>query len=103
MKNAKSPPTTTVAVDTAARDRINAEAERLDLSQRQMVRRMIDAYDKSIENHPDKPALDEMFEKDDRIVSILKAQGKDFLTPILASAQSTEAKIDQLIELLKQL
>ena len=35
---------TTVSVDTVSRDRINQEADRLRLSQRQMIQRLLESY-----------------------------------------------------------
>lgn len=98
---------TTVSVDTSVRDRINSEAVRLGLSQRQMVTRMAEAYDLSQKEDADKPILQEAIEKmlkrDERIISFIREQEKVLLKPILSSVQSTEAKMAQLIELLKNL
>ena len=113
MKNSKTPiKTTTVSVDSSTRDRVNQEAERLGLSQRQMVARMAEAYDLSIQKgSEDAPietkdvydALDKVLKRDDRIVAFIKEQEKVLLKPILLSAQSTEARINQLINILSNL
>lgn len=98
---------TTVSVDTSIRDRINSEAVRLGLSQRQMVTRMVEAYDLSQNEDANKPnlqeAIEKMLKRDERIISFIREQEKVLLKPILSSVQSTEAKMAQLIELLKNL
>ncbi len=113
MKNSKTPiKMTTVSVDAATRDRVNQEAERLGLSQRQMVARMVEAYDLTQKNDEGRPnleakdifdALDKVLKRDDRVVAFIKEQEKVLLKPILLSAQFTEARINQLINILSNL
>ncbi len=115
MKTArKNVPLTTVSVDTSLRDRINSEAERLGLSQRQMIERMMETYDLSLQHEitgPSPPidakSLSEMLEKvlkrDDRIVAFIKTQEAELLKPILAYVQREEAEIRILTDLIKQL
>ena len=113
MKNSKTPiKTSTVSVDSSTRDRVNQEAERLGLSQRQMVARMVEAYDLSIQkDSEDAPietkdvydALDKVLKRDDRIVAFIKEQEKVLLKPILLSVQTTDARINQLIKILSNL
>lgn len=113
MKDSKTPiKMTTVSVDASTRDRVNQEAERLGLSQRQMVARMVEAYDLSIQKGSEDAhietkdvydALDKVLKRDDRIVAFIKEQEKVLLKPILLSAQSTQARIDQLINILSNL
>lgn len=85
---------TTVCVDTATRDFINEESERLSLPQRETISRMIEKYQSAINCNKDSPppeeqivqineALKKVIARDDRIVAFIKEQEKVFLTPIL--------------------
>ncbi len=102
---------TTVSVDAATRDRINQEAERLGLSQRQIIARMVEAYDLSLKNEERQAfeaqdifdALDKVLKRDDRVVAFIKEQEKVLLKPILSSIQTTEARINQLVKILSNL
>lgn len=106
---------TTVSVDTSIRDEINKEAERLGLSQRQMVTRIFEAYSLGLKREKDTQAEDEsilkdvysslekVVKRDDRIIAFIKEQEKVLLTPILSSAQNTEARVNTLIEILSNL
>lgn len=112
MKSSKTPiKMTTVSVDAATRDRINQEAERLGLSQRQIIARMVEAYDLSLKNEERQAfeaqdifdALDKVLKRDDRVVAFIKEQEKVLLKPILSSIQTTEARINQLVKILSNL
>lgn len=113
MKDSKTPiKMTTVSVDSSTRDRVNQEAERLGLSQRQMVARMVEAYDLSTKKETDDQsvdvkdifdALEKVLKRDDRVVAFIKEQEKVLLKPILSSIQTTEARINQLIKILSNL
>lgn len=105
--------TTTVCVDTHVRDYINEEADRLGLSQRQMAIRLIEAYEHYKEAEDEEPddvklkniydCLDKVLKRDDRVVAFIKEQEKVLLNPILKSVQSTDAQLNQLIEILSNL
>lgn len=93
MKKLRQIQLTTVCVDTAARDFINEESERLSLPQREMVARMIVKYQESVNRDKDSPPPEEQIEqifealkkvigRDDRIVAFIKEQEKIFLQPI---------------------
>lgn len=107
---------TTVSVDATVRDFINQEAERLGLSQRQMVARLCDSFqlnqDKAkahdgedtsdvIEKLYD--SLEKVLKRDDRIVAFIKEQEKVFLNPMLNSTHKTEAILTQLVEVLSNI
>ena len=114
MKHTKSP-LTTVSVDVEIRDRINSEAERLDLAQRQMVSRLMDIYDLHLQNENsagssppvDMETIHELMEKvikrDDRVIAFIKEQEKVLLNPILTTVQSTDFRLEELIRILKNL
>jgi predicted transcriptional regulator len=108
---------TTVCVDVAERDYINGEADRLGLSQRQMVRRLTETYRnflKALEAKGEKTSeeislrdmyenLDKVLKRDDRVVAFIKEQEKILLNPILKTVLDTEARLNQLIEILSNL
>ena len=114
MKHTKSP-LTTVSVDVEIRDRINAEAERLDLAQRQMVSRLMENYELHQQNENatgasppvDMETIHELMEKvikrDDRVIAFIKEQEKILLNPILTTVQSTDSRLEELIRILKNL
>lgn len=94
MRKLKQIQLTTVCVDTATRDFINEESERLSLPQRETISRMIEKYQSFINFNKDSPppeeqivqineALKKVIARDDRIVAFIKEQEKVFLTPIL--------------------
>lgn len=107
---------TTVSVDAAIRDIINQEADRLGLSQRQMVSRLWETFKLQQEKarSPDKPdtedliegiyeALEKVLKRDDRIIAFIKEQEKIFLNPLLNNSQSTTETLKQLVEVLSSL
>ncbi len=114
----KEKPTTTVCVECVDRDAINEFADKLDVSQRQMVTRLIETYRASLE-HPRKTdtgvgppediltsirdELDKVLKRDDRIVAFIKEQERVLLKPILQSAQTTEEQIKLLNDILSNL
>ena len=109
--------TTTVCVDVAERDYINGEADRLGLSQRQMIRRLTETYRnflKALEAKGEKTSeeislkdmyenLDKVLKRDDRVVAFIREQEKILLNPILKTVLDTEARLNQLIEILTNL
>lgn len=116
MKRNKSPvQATTVSVDVSVRDYVNKEAERLGLSQRQMVARMAEDYERQI-NAPKEVGLDsqdllteirddlsKVLKRDDRVVAFIREQEKVLLNPIMKTTQSTANRIEQLINILSNL
>lgn len=110
------PKPTTVSVDQSARDYINEEADKLGLSQRQMIQRLVETYE-NLKNSkagasslsPEEQissiyeSLEKVIKRDDRIVAFIKEQEKILLNPILMSVQSTDARLNQLIEILTNL
>lgn len=102
---------TTVSVDTSVRDRVNSEAVRLGLSQRQMVSRMVEAYDLSVQKAESAEAqiqdiynvLEKILKRDERIISFIREQEKVLLNPILTCVQTTEARVSELINILSNL
>ena len=116
MKHNKSPvQATTVSVDVSVRDYINQEAERLGLSQRQMVTRMAEDYERQINTSKEdgldpqdllteiRDNLGKVLKRDDRVVAFIREQEKVLLNPILKSTQSTANRIEQLITILSNL
>ena len=116
MKPAKtSIKATTVSVEASIRDDINTEAERLGLSQREMVTRLLETYE--LHNRNPSPteevdesilakineSLEKVLKRDDRVVAFIKEQEKDLLKPILKSVTSTDAQLNQLIDILSNL
>lgn len=112
-KEKKTVTLTTVCVDVPARDRINVEAERLGLSQRQMVGRLVEAYELSLQRDEKKSSppvdtqslvemLERVLKRDDRIVGFIKTQEAELLKPILAYIQRVEAEMRTLTNLIKQ-
>lgn len=107
--------TTTVSVDAVARNYINSEADKLGLSQRQMVHRLIESYsaqqnmDENTNIDKDEVIKDiyttlvKVLKRDDRVISFIKEQEKILLNPILKVTQTTEANLNQLIEILSNL
>lgn len=107
---------TTVSVDQTARDYINSEANRLGLSQRQMILHLVESYE-NLKNSktgasslsPEEKifsiyeCLEKVLKRDDRIVAFIKEQEKVLLNPILRSVQSTDAQLKQLVEILSNL
>ena len=108
---------TTICVDSADRDTIKELAEQLDLSQRQMVSRLLETYHASLEQKPNasgtspppdiltalNESLEKVLKRDDRIVAFIREQEKVLLKPILQASLSTEAQLKQLINILKNL
>lgn len=106
--------TTTVCVDTTVRDFIAAEADQLGLSQRQMIQRIVEAYDLARHQKGSESstgdgvlqqvldAVEKMLQRDERIIAFLKEQERILLNPILETAQSTDVRIKVLVELLKE-
>ena len=107
---------TTVSVDATVRDFINQEAERLGLSQRQMVARLCDSFQLNQEKAraPDGEdttdvieklyeSLEKVLKRDDRIVAFIKEQERVFLNPMLNSTHKTEAILTQLVEVLSNI
>lgn len=102
---------TTVSVDVETRDLINIEADKLGLSQREMVQRLVERYlqqnssrsSPSLSNDDIGEKIDRILQRDDRIVAFIKEQEKMFLTPILESVISTDARISQLVDVLSNL
>ena len=108
---------TTVSVDTVSRDRINQEADRLRLSQRQMIQRLLESYEIQLKLTSEQGAtqadeelikkihesLDKAIKRDDRIVAFIKEQEKVLLNPILNTVQAIDANLNQLIEILSNL
>ena len=113
----KVKPTTTVCVECADRDAINEFADGLNLSQREMVTRLIESYRASLERQDDaagpgppedvlaalREDLDKVLKRDDRIVAFIREQEKVLLKPILQTVQSTESQIKLLNEILSNL
>ena len=109
--------TTTVSVDAIARDRINEEAERLGVSQRQMVLRLIESYElemnrktKKNEMGVDKEMLQNIYDslekiqgRDDKVIALIKEQGRTLLNPTLLTVQAVEANLNHLEDLLSNL
>lgn len=107
--------TTTVCVDTSVRDVIAAEADRLGLSQRQTIERIVEAYDLARHQKDSDSstgdgvlqqvldAVEKMLQRDERIIAFLKEQERILLNPILETAKSTDVRIKVLVELLKEL
>ena len=109
--------TTTVSVDAATRERINAEAARLGLNQREMIQRLIEGYDLAqqrdgdADEQPDSQTLlqqvndtlAKVLQRDDRLVSFMREQEKALLNPILQTAQSTESRLKVLVEVLTEM
>ena len=110
------PKPTTVSVDQSARDYINNEADKLGLSQRQMIQRLVETYE-NLKNSkagtsnisPEEQisliyeCLEKVLKRDDRVVAFIKEQEKVLLNPILKGVQSTDARLNQLIEILTNL
>ncbi len=106
---------TTVSVDASVRDDINTEAERLGLSQREMVTRLLETYELHNRNPGSTDDVDEsilakiheslekVLKRDDRVVAFIKEQEKVLLKPILQGVQSNGAQINQLIDILSNL
>ena len=113
----KGKATTTVCVECADRDAINELADGLNLSQRQMVTRLVESYRASLERRDDAAStgppenvlaalqedIDKVLKRDDRIVAFIKEQEKVLLKPILTTVQSTESQIRLLNEILSNL
>ena len=106
---------TTVSVDVTERDYINGEADKLGLSQRQMVRRLTETYSNFIKaSEGEKTSveltlkdmyeqLDKLLKRDDRVVAFIKEQEKVLLNPILKTVLNTDAQLSQLVEILSNL
>lgn len=113
----KEKPTTTVCVECADRDAIKEFADGLNLSQRQMVTRLIETYRVSIQRTDNdtgvsppegilaefRESLDKVLKRDDRVVAFIREQEKVLLKPILQTVQSTDAQIKILNEILSNL
>ena len=121
MKMNKNPSqnTTTVCVDAVTRDRVNDEAERLGLSQRQMIQRLLESYEIQLKQSSEQSdsdaqadeelikkiydSLDKVIKRDDRIVAFIKEQEKILLNPILNTVQAIDANLNQLVEILSNI
>lgn len=119
MKKSKNPSqnTTTVCVDAVTRDRVNEEAERLGLSQRQMIQRLLESYETQLNLSSEQSdiqveeelikkiydSLDKVIKRDDRIVAFIKEQEKILLNPILNTVQAIDANLNQLVEILSNI
>lgn len=109
--------TTTVCVDSTDRDAINEFADRLNLSQRAMVRRLVETYRAWLEMENNttgsgppedviaalRDDMEKILKRDDRIVAFIREQEKVLLKPILQSVQTTESHIKLLNEILSNL
>lgn len=106
----------TVSVEVASRDFINAEADRLHLNQKQVISRMIEAYtflhqgkqpNPNNENEISGLSIDEkinrLLKRDDRIVAFIKEQEKVLLKPIYNGVQTSESLLNTLINILNEL
>ena len=103
----KEKPTTTACVECTDRDAIKEFADSLNLSQREMVSRLIETYRASLERQNEavgtgppedvfaslQEDLDKVLKRDDRIVAFIREQEKVLLKPILKTVQSTDAQI----------
>lgn len=103
---------TTVSIDAKVRDAINAEAEKLGLSQRQMVARIMEAYmhvkDETPEQAQAAPSISEanidaLLQGDDRIIAIIRKQEANILNPLLQIAQTTQSRLENLVSILSNL
>ena len=117
MKSSKpSMKITTVSVDGIVRDEINKEADRLGVSQREMVSRLLETYmlKNPVSNSEDKEvdesilakileSLEKVLKRDDRVVAFIKEQEKILLKPILQGVQANDAQLNQLIDILSNL
>ena len=117
MKSSKpSMKITTVSVDGIVRDEINKEADRLGVSQREMVTRLLETYmlKNPISNSEDKDvdesilakiheSLEKVLKRDDRVVAFIKEQEKILLKPILQGVQANDTQLNQLIDILSNL
>lgn len=115
--NTKDKSTTTVCVESTDRDAINEFAESLNLSQRQMVSRLVETYraslsqkDSAMDAVPSEVILaaiqenlDKILKRDDRIVAFIKEQEKVLLKPILQTVQSTDSQLKLLNDILSNL
>lgn len=109
----KTKQTTTVCVDCDDRDVINAFAEKLDISQRQMVSRLIETYRASRAKKDSGPPedllerlakdIEKVLERDSRIVGFIRTQEKELLKPILEGVLSNDAQIKLLNQILSNL
>lgn len=113
----KGKPTTTVCVESSDRDAIKEFADGLNLSQREMVTRLIETYRTTIEKQDNaagtgppedvlaalREDLDKVLKRDDRIVAFIREQEKVLLKPILQTVQSTESQLKLLNNILSNL
>ena len=113
----KEKPTTTVCVECADRDAIKEFADGLNLSQREMVTRLIESYRATLERQDNAAGigppedilaalqedLDKVIKRDDRIVAFIREQEKVLLKPILQTVQSTDSQLKLLNEILSNL
>lgn len=105
--------TTTVSVTSSDRDVINRLAEELHLPQRDVVTRLIEAYQGANLNSSSDPpndalnaiteALDKVIKRDDRVIAFIKEQERVLLNPILQTVQLTDIQLKKLIEILSNL
>lgn len=108
--------TTTLSVDAATREKVNAEAARLGLNQREMIERLVESYqsrqkESQGDDAPDaETVLDQVNEKltkvlqrDDRLVSFIREQESSLLNPILRTVQSVDTRLDVLVDVLKEM
>ena len=119
MKKNKNPSliTTTVSVDSTSRDRINQEAERLGLSQRQMIQKLLESYEIQLKLAADNDdvlegeelvkkiyeSLDKVLKRDDRVIAFIKEQEKVLLNPIQNTVHTIDANLNQLVEILSNI
>ena len=113
----KEKPTTTVCVESSDRDAIKKFANGLNLSQREMVTRLIESYRSNLGQGDDtagagppedvlaalREDLDKVLKRDDRIVAFIREQEKILLKPILQTVQSTESQLKLLNNILSNL
>ena len=113
----KMKPTTTVCVECEDRDAIKEFADSLNLSQREMVTRLIETYRTSLKRQDNAAGtslpedvfaslqedIDKVLKRDDRIVAFIREQEKVLLKPILTTVQSTDAQIKLLNDILSNL
>ncbi len=106
-------PTTTISVDTKARDWVNAEAERLGIPQRQVITLLIEECDisrKKAKGESPEAKIDslhdslrEVLRRDERIIAFIREQERSILSPILNTSISIDARVNELINLLKDI
>jgi len=118
MKTTKIAVTTSLCANKTTHDFVRSEAARLNLSQREVLDRMAEAYKRSLAKKKDEVQelrsaneifteidrkLDKAIKRDDVVVSFIKEHESKLGSPTLLKVQNCEKLLNQLVSILQNI